>query len=107
MKREARVLVTACVNRLCAGVVIRQLSVDGVVVSLEMCPGLCKRLEQTGYLYELRYAIGVCGCGLPFISDERVLSKYRWALDFAESLAVNLERLAGEVKAASDTEFKA
>ena len=64
MKREARVLASSCTGRVCIGIVVRGPGLDGLAVA-PTCTALCLRLEEKGYLYELRYAMGDCTCGLP------------------------------------------
>ncbi|BAF34731.1 hypothetical protein APE_0442a [Aeropyrum pernix K1] len=65
MKREARILASACVGGVCFAYIVRGPGVDGAVSSLEGCSGLCQRASERGYMGELRYSHGSCSCGLP------------------------------------------
>jgi hypothetical protein len=95
LKREARVLVTACNDVACAGLVVRLTSIDGLATSYEGCEGLCRRLASKGLLEESRYFIGNCGCGL----ERAPLDAERlgWALLFAGSLAKSMADLREEL----------
>ncbi|MGC9112421.1 hypothetical protein [Acidilobus sp.] len=93
MKREARVLVSKCSGQLCVGIVIRLNSIDGLAISFESCEGLCRRLGHKGFLDEIRYYIGDCGCGLALMPGrQEVLG---WAVAFAEDIANSLARARG------------
>ncbi|MGC9071609.1 MAG: hypothetical protein ACP5HK_02795 [Acidilobus sp.] len=95
MKKEARVVATFCEGELCAGVVVRLDSVDGIALSTCGCGDLCERLSETGYLGEVRYELGLCRCGLEVVPPE-AMRMYLWALDFAEEIVHGLSELVTE-----------
>ncbi|GAB6147621.1 hypothetical protein [Stetteria hydrogenophila] len=64
MKREARVLVSLESGSWTVGLVLRDVSIDGVSIA-RSCPEACLDLARRGYMGELRYATGPCRCGLP------------------------------------------
>ncbi len=87
MKREARILVSACSGDTCLGVVLRSIDIDGAVAG-RSCEDLCRRLEESGYSGELRYAYGSCRCGLPSPprAGGRLEAAYRALLAIASSV---------------------
>lgn len=62
MKKEARILVSQCKDSVCVGYVIRYPGIDGFSVSARGCQGLCESLRSQGYLFEIRFYSGDCGC---------------------------------------------
>ncbi|MGC9210309.1 MAG: hypothetical protein ACP5FT_03495 [Acidilobus sp.] len=95
MKREARVVATACEGEVCAAVVVRLDSIDGVALSTRGCDGLCGRLRETGYMDEARYWLGPCRCGPHEVPGEFV-RLYRWALEFADRIVRGLAEVLGQ-----------
>lgn len=92
MKGESRVLVSHCEGQVCAGVVVRLGSVDGVIVSTSGCEGLAKRASETGYAGELRACVGPCTLGLPE-APPRTAESVMWALELAKALVSETRRL--------------
>ena len=90
MKREARGLASSCTRRVCVGIVVRGPGLDGLAVA-PSCAALCLRLEERGYLYELRYAVGECTCGLP--RPPRITAEVEAFLSFARRAAGRVEDL--------------
>ena len=72
-KREARVLASKCVGPVCCGYVVRGGGVDGFSAGCG-CEDLCRRLREKGFMGELRYFMGECGCGLPQAPKHLVMS---------------------------------
>lgn len=64
MKREARILLSACEDSVCCGLVLRGEGFDTVLLA-RGCEELCSRAKERGYMDELRYQLGDCDCGLP------------------------------------------
>jgi len=64
LKPETRILVSSCTRSTCLAVVLRGIDVDGAVAGVD-CGEVCRRLEERGYMGEVRYAYGDCMCGLP------------------------------------------
>ncbi len=95
MKKEARVSASACLGDLCAAVVVRLGSVDGIAISLCGCENLCRRLKDTGYLGEVRYYLGPCGCGATRL-QQNFAKMYGWAEEFAKRIVEGLHDLAAE-----------
>ncbi len=97
MKREARILVSSSSNGWVVGLVVRGLSIDGLVVA-RSCAGACLELSRLGYMGELRYAIGPCTCGLPKPPQTPPeIAGMKTLADSAAASAVKLARLVGEV----------
>ncbi|MCE4608445.1 MAG: hypothetical protein F7B61_05760 [Caldisphaeraceae archaeon] len=70
MKKESRVLINRCSQGICFGIILRLHSVDGVIISENGCQGLCNKLVESGYYYEIGRACGDCECNLPSLGDE-------------------------------------
>ncbi|MCX8196317.1 MAG: hypothetical protein N3F67_04490 [Acidilobaceae archaeon] len=64
MKPEVRVLLSRCVESICAAAVMRGVGFDILMLS-RGCEELCERLREEGYAQELRYSLGDCPCGFP------------------------------------------
>ena len=90
MKHESRILVSLCRKGVCASFIVRGSSIDGFVAG-RSCEDLVRRLEDLGYIHEIRYSIGECTAGFPEPPGRlRERSKRYYVL---------LDRVLGEVEA--------
>ena len=101
MKREARILVYFCSNRLCAAAVLREYSLDSLFLSPTST--FCYELANWNYIGEVRYIFPERCCNFDFqpVPGENVKmidTFYR----FLANLVEEVERALGETGHGSD-----
>jgi len=96
LKLEARILASRCEGRVCAGYVLRYPGVDGFSLGLEGCTALCKGLREQGYLYEARFYVGDCSCGLPPLPHHAAPPQLRELAEAYLRLAASVASSLGE-----------
>lgn len=90
MKNEVRILSSHCYSKICTGFIIRGKGIDGVVMGIG-CRGLCKRLEERGFLGELRYSFGACSCGLP--NPPQIIEATEIYMKFAKDVSKEVSKI--------------
>jgi len=97
LKREARILVYTCSARTCAAAVIREYSIDSILLS--SAASFCERLVGWSYMGEVRYMFSeeadYCELGFPPLMSGKNVKLAEAFYKFLKRLVKEVEGLQG------------